>query len=155
MKASSLFLGTGAVAAFISIITTPMMRAAEAHLLAELPVLFGYFGWPTLLSFGLYYRFSTNYDEHLAQLHYRIEVLGLGVYLAGLYSLLLAYSSFRPFTALCLLIGLASLGFFLWIVLPTANMARPALPERVRREPVAGAGPNGASGSWRQRANIS
>ena len=53
MKPSALFLVTGAAAAIASLILTVALRAAHEPALEAASLYLRYFGWPSLLVFGL------------------------------------------------------------------------------------------------------
>jgi hypothetical protein len=154
MKPSALFLVTGAAAAIASLILTVALRAAQEPTLEAASLYLRYFGWPSLLVFGLYYQVTAHYDEGLARLQYRIEAANLIGFLSGLYGGVLGYSSFEPLSVICPLLGTASISLFAWNVLSTTMTGRPTSP-KLRPGPAAGVEPSGASASWRRRANIS
>ena len=124
MKASSLFLRTGVLAALAGMGLGITMGITEDHTLQSLHAHINLVGWASMFLFGLYYRATPAADGRLALWHYCIAAPAFIVFMVGICGIFLGHMAFVPLAIVGSLLTILSMAMFAWIVFATTAPAR-------------------------------
>src|SRR5919107_4730146 len=117
MKASSLFLRTGVVAALCGMGLGIGMGIAHDHTLHSLHAHINLVGWASMFLFGLYYRATPAADGRLARVHYFVAAPAFVVFMVGLGGIFLGHEdTFAPLAIAGSLLTFLSMVLFAWNV---------------------------------------
>lgn len=122
MKASSLFLRTGVVAALCGMGLGIGMGIAHDHTLHSLHAHINLVGWASMFLFGLYYRATPAADGRLARAHYFVAAPAFVVFMVGLAGIFLGHEgTFAPLAIAGSLLTFLSMALFAWNVFATTG----------------------------------
>ncbi|NIX77707.1 hypothetical protein [Microvirga terricola] len=128
MKASSLFLRTGALAALCGIALGISMAIAQDHTLHSVHAHINLVGWASMFLFGLYYHVVPAADSKLAKIHYYVALPGFLVMIAGVTGIHLGKPEMEPLAGVGSLLTLASMLIFVWNVFATTKSVAASKP---------------------------
>ncbi|WP_324617386.1 hypothetical protein [Microvirga alba] len=131
MKASSLFLRTGALAAIFGMGLGISMGITQDHTLRSVHAHINLVGWASMFLFGLYYHVVPAADSKLAKIHYYVALPGFLAMMAGVAGLMLGNGSFEPLAIVGSLVTFASMLIFAWNVFSTTKSSAASKPAAV------------------------
>lgn len=128
MKASSLFLRTGALAAIFGMGLGISMAIMQDFTLRGVHAHINLVGWASMFLFGIYYHVVPAADSKLAKIHYYVALPGFLVMIAGVAGLYLGKPGMEPLAVVGSLLTFASMAIFVWNVFATTKAASSAKP---------------------------
>ena len=124
MKASSLFLRTAILAAFIGMGFGTVMGVREDFALSPVHAHINLIGWASMFLFGLYYRVTPSADNRLAMIQYGFALIGLILFAGGLTLILLGHTEFGIAWLIGALCTVVSMLIFGWTVFMSTRSAK-------------------------------
>lgn len=124
MKASSLFLRTGVLAALCGLGLGIGMGITQNFQLQTVHVHINLVGWASMFLFGLYYRATPAADGKMALVQYCVALPGFLLFVIGLTGIFLgSHATFEPFAVVGALLTFASMALFAWNVFASTRSA--------------------------------